>query len=133
MRSKVAIGTDGRTGVSDPDANEHASVCIVMHMTRKRVAVAGASGYAGGELLRLLLGHPGVEIGSLTGGSNAGQPLAGLQPHLVPLAGSVLEETNLESLSGHGVAPFGRPDVQEGERATAGSSSATFVECGGAS
>ena len=31
-----------------------------------RIAVAGASGYAGGELLRLLLGHPDVEIGALT-------------------------------------------------------------------
>ena len=37
-----------------------------MHMTRYRVAVAGASGYAGGEVLRLLLGHPNVEIGALT-------------------------------------------------------------------
>jgi len=32
-----------------------------------RVAVAGASGYAGGEVLRLLLGHPEIEIGALTG------------------------------------------------------------------
>ncbi|MCB5170273.1 N-acetyl-gamma-glutamyl-phosphate reductase, partial [Streptomyces bambusae] len=38
-----------------------------------RVAVAGASGYAGGELLRLLLAHPQAEIGALTGASNAGQ------------------------------------------------------------
>ena len=44
-----------------------------MHMTTKRVAVAGASGYAGGEVLRLLLGHPEVEIGALTGASNAGR------------------------------------------------------------
>ena len=45
-----------------------------------RAAVAGASGYAGGEVLRLLLGHPGVEIGALTANSNAGQTLGGLQP-----------------------------------------------------
>ena len=62
-----------------------------MHMTSPfSVAVAGASGYAGGEVLRLLLGHPGVRIGALTGGSNAGQPLGALQPHLVPLADRVL-------------------------------------------
>ena len=36
-----------------------------MHMSVS-VAVAGASGYAGGEVLRLLLGHPGVEIGTKT-------------------------------------------------------------------
>jgi N-acetyl-gamma-glutamyl-phosphate reductase len=56
-----------------------------MHMSKTRVAVAGASGYAGGEVLRLLLAHPDVEIGALTGGSNAGERLGVLQPHLVPL------------------------------------------------
>ena len=49
-----------------------------------RAAVAGASGYAGGETLRLLLAHPEIEIGALTGNSNAGQKLGTLQPHLVP-------------------------------------------------
>ncbi|MEF9902696.1 N-acetyl-gamma-glutamyl-phosphate reductase [Streptomyces sp. P9-A2] len=67
-----------------------------------RVAVAGASGYAGGELLRLLLAHPGVEIGALTGNSNAGQRLGSLQPHLVPLAERVLEPTTAEVLAGQG-------------------------------
>ena len=52
-----------------------------MHMTAT-VAVAGASGYAGGEVLRLLLGHGGVEIGALTAGYNAGERLGALQPHL---------------------------------------------------
>ncbi|MFD3824229.1 N-acetyl-gamma-glutamyl-phosphate reductase [Streptomyces sp. NPDC058625] len=67
-----------------------------------RVAVAGASGYAGGELLRLLLAHPGVKIGALTGNSNAGQRLGSLQPHLVPLAERVLEPTTAEVLAGQG-------------------------------
>ena len=62
-----------------------------MHMPTTRVAVAGASGYAGGEVLRLLLAHPEVEIGALTGGSNAGEVLGVLQPHLVPLADRVLD------------------------------------------
>ncbi|MFI5620115.1 N-acetyl-gamma-glutamyl-phosphate reductase [Streptomyces sp. NPDC051567] len=77
-----------------------------------RAAVAGASGYAGGEVLRLLLSHPGVEIGALTGNSNAGQLLGGLQPHLTPLAGRTLEETTPEVLAGHDVVflalPHGR-------------------------
>ncbi|WP_042175014.1 N-acetyl-gamma-glutamyl-phosphate reductase [Streptomyces sp. NBRC 110035] len=67
-----------------------------------RVAVAGASGYAGGELLRLLLTHPGVQIGALTGNSNAGQRLGSLQPHLLPLAERVLEPTAVEVLAGQG-------------------------------
>ncbi|CAM5613553.1 MULTISPECIES: N-acetyl-gamma-glutamyl-phosphate reductase [Streptomyces] len=74
-----------------------------------RAAVAGASGYAGGELLRLLLAHPEVEIGALTGASNAGQRLGALQPHLLPLADRVLEPTTPEALAGHDVVFLALP------------------------
>ncbi len=47
-----------------------------------RVAVAGASGYAGGELLRLLAAHPDVEIGPLSAQASVGAPVAALHPHL---------------------------------------------------
>ncbi|MBY8882845.1 N-acetyl-gamma-glutamyl-phosphate reductase [Actinacidiphila acidipaludis] len=77
-----------------------------------RVAVAGASGYAGGEALRLLAGHPDVEIGAVTGNSNAGQPLVSLQPHLLPLAGRVLEPTTAEVLAGHDVVFLALPHGQ---------------------
>ncbi|WNO75630.1 N-acetyl-gamma-glutamyl-phosphate reductase [Streptomyces sp. AM8-1-1] len=80
-----------------------------------RAAVAGASGYAGGELLRLLLGHPDVEIGALTGHSNAGQRLGGLQPHLLPLAGRVLEPTTADVLAGHDVVFLALPHGQSAE------------------
>ena len=90
-----------------------------MHMAKVRAAVAGASGYAGGEVLRLLLGHPDVEIGALTGGSNAGQKLGSLQPHLVPLAGRVLEETTPETLAGHDVVFLALPHGQSGAVAAA--------------
>src|SRR5689334_6862547 len=52
-----------------------------------RVAVAGASGYAGGELLRLLTGHPDLEIGPLTANSSAGQPVTAAHPQLAGYAG----------------------------------------------
>ncbi|MER5296297.1 N-acetyl-gamma-glutamyl-phosphate reductase [Streptomyces pharetrae] len=77
-----------------------------------RAAVAGASGYAGGELLRLLLAHPEVEIGALTGNSNAGQRLGALQPHLLPLAGRVLQETTADVLAGHDVVFLALPHGQ---------------------
>ncbi|MBW5420542.1 N-acetyl-gamma-glutamyl-phosphate reductase [Streptomyces sp. BG9H] len=77
-----------------------------------RAAVAGASGYAGGELLRLLLAHPEVEIGALTGNANAGQRLGALQPHLLPLAGRVLEPTTAEVLAGHDVVFLALPHGQ---------------------
>ncbi|WP_432134485.1 N-acetyl-gamma-glutamyl-phosphate reductase [Streptomyces sp. bgisy154] len=77
-----------------------------------RAAVAGASGYAGGEVLRLLLAHPEVEIGALTGNSNAGQRLGALQPHLWPLADRVLSETTAETLAGHDVVFLALPHGQ---------------------
>ncbi|SDM84455.1 N-acetyl-gamma-glutamyl-phosphate reductase [Streptomyces wuyuanensis] len=77
-----------------------------------RAAVAGASGYAGGELLRLLLAHPGVEIGALTANSNAGQRLGALQPHLLPLADRVLAATTAEVLAGHDVVFLALPHGQ---------------------
>lgn len=77
-----------------------------------RAAVAGASGYAGGEVLRLLLAHPEVEIGALTGNSNAGQRLGSLQPHLLPLADRVLQETTADALAGHDVVFLALPHGQ---------------------
>jgi N-acetyl-gamma-glutamyl-phosphate reductase len=52
-----------------------------------RVAVAGASGYAGGELLRLLAGHPDLELAAVTADSSAGKTVGELHPHLAGLAG----------------------------------------------
>ena len=50
-----------------------------------RVGVVGASGYAGGELIRLLAGHPSVEIASVHARDRDGRPLEGELPHLAPL------------------------------------------------
>jgi len=47
-----------------------------------RVAVAGASGYAGGELLRLLAGHPDLEVAAVSAGSSAGKPITDIHPNL---------------------------------------------------
>jgi N-acetyl-gamma-glutamyl-phosphate reductase len=52
-----------------------------------RVAVAGASGYAGGELLRLLAGHPDLEIGPVAAGSSAGTPVTAVHPQLTGCPG----------------------------------------------
>ena len=68
-----------------------------------RIAVAGCTGYAGGEILRLLLAHPGVEIGALTAKSSAGSTLLAHPPHLTPLADRVDVGTTAASLAGHDV------------------------------
>ncbi|ATL67083.1 N-acetyl-gamma-glutamyl-phosphate reductase [Nocardia terpenica] len=100
-----------------------------------RVAVAGASGYAGGEVLRLLLGHPAhrsgrLEIGALTAGSNAGSTLGELQPHLLPLADRVLAETTPEALAGHDVVFLGLPHGQSAAIARALPESTVIIDCG---
>ncbi|HEX7738875.1 MAG TPA: N-acetyl-gamma-glutamyl-phosphate reductase [Marmoricola sp.] len=101
-----------------------------MHMQTYKVGVAGASGYAGGEVLRLLLGHPAVEIGALTGGGNAGNTLGSLQPHLVPLAERVLEETTPEAFAGHDVVFLALPHGQSGEIAAALPDDVVVIDCG---
>ncbi|MFC8921607.1 N-acetyl-gamma-glutamyl-phosphate reductase [Cellulosimicrobium sp. NPDC057127] len=79
------------------------------------VAVAGASGYAGGEVLRLLAGHPDVEIGALTAHSSAGSLLGTHQPHLRSLADRVLLPTTVEHLVGHDVVVLALPHGASGE------------------
>lgn len=111
--------------------DEHADMCIVMHMLGSfTIAVAGASGYAGGEVLRLLLGHPDVTIGALTAGANAGETLGSLQPHLLPLADRVLSETTPETLSGHDVVFLGLPHGKSAEIAAALDEDTVVIDCG---
>ena len=74
-----------------------------------RIAVAGCTGYAGGELLRLLLGHPEVVIGNLTAKSSAGSRLIEHHPHLPPLAGVEVLDTPAENLAGHDVVFLALP------------------------
>ncbi|RCV53025.1 N-acetyl-gamma-glutamyl-phosphate reductase [Marinitenerispora sediminis] len=93
-------------------------------------AVAGASGYAGGEVLRLLLGHPEIEIGALTAGGNAGSRLGALQPHLVPLADHVLQETTADTLAGHDVVFLALPHGRSAAIAERLGESTVVVDCG---
>lgn len=78
------------------------------------VAVSGASGYAGGEVLRLLTSHPEVSIGAITAHSNAGERLGALQPHLHALADRVLQDTTAEVLAGHDVVFLALPHGASG-------------------
>ena len=103
---------------------------MIMQMSAIKVAVAGASGYAGGELLRLLLGHPAVQIGALTAGSNAGEALGPLQPHLSPLADRVLDETTVGPLADHDVVFLALPHGQSGALAAQLGDDTLVVDCG---
>ncbi len=64
-----------------------------------RVAIAGASGYAGGELLRLVAAHPDLDLGAVTAHGNAGQAVAEIHPNLASLAGLRFAETSTDTLA----------------------------------
>src|ERR1700736_6885770 len=100
-----------------------------------RVAIAGASGYAGGEILRLLLGHPAyhdgrLTIGALTAATSAGTQLAEHHPHLVPLAQRVLEPTELDVLAGHDVVFLALPHGRSAALAEQLDPQTLVVDCG---
>jgi N-acetyl-gamma-glutamyl-phosphate reductase len=95
-----------------------------------RAAVAGASGYAGGELLRILAGHPGFAIGALTAGTSAGTTLGSHHPQLHPLAGRILEETSAATLAGHDVVFLALPHGRSGPLARTLGEDVLVVDCG---
>lgn len=95
-----------------------------------KVAVAGASGYAGGELLRLLLTHPNVDIGAVTAGGSAGTTLGQHQPHLVPLADRVLAETTPDTLAGHDVVFLALPHGNSAALAAQLGPDTLVIDCG---
>ncbi|NHC14062.1 N-acetyl-gamma-glutamyl-phosphate reductase [Motilibacter deserti] len=79
------------------------------------VAVTGASGYAGGELLRLLAAHPELDVTTVTAASSAGTPLAATHPHLAAAPGLsdlVLRGTDPAELAGHDVVFLAMPHGQ---------------------
>lgn len=102
---------------------------MFMHMS-VRVAVSGASGYAGGEVLRLLLAHPEVEIGAVTAHASAGDRLGTHQPHLRSLADRVLEPTSAATLAGHDVVVLALPHGASGAVAAELGPDVLVLDCG---
>ena len=82
-------------------------------------AVAGATGYAGGEVLRLLAAHPDIEIGAVTANSSAGDRLGQHHPHLPALADRLVEPTDVGRLAGHDVVVLALPHGASGAIAEA--------------
>jgi N-acetyl-gamma-glutamyl-phosphate reductase len=94
------------------------------------VAVAGASGYAGGEVLRLLAGHPQFEVRTVTAHSNAGQKLVDVQPHLRSYGNLVLQDTTAHTLAGHDVVFLALPHGASAELAAQLTAETLIVDCG---
>jgi len=94
------------------------------------VAVAGASGYAGGELLRVLASHPDLEVTTVTAHSNAGQRLIDVQPHLRSLAHLTLTDTTPHNLAGHDVVLLALPHGKSGELTAHLPAETLVIDCG---
>ncbi|QNE47711.1 N-acetyl-gamma-glutamyl-phosphate reductase [Glaciihabitans sp. INWT7] len=94
------------------------------------VAVAGASGYAGGELLRLLSQHPEFQVVTVTAFQNAGQSLSEVQPHLRSFGQLTLQPSTPEVLRGHDLVFLALPHGKSGELTAHLGDDSLVIDCG---
>jgi N-acetyl-gamma-glutamyl-phosphate reductase len=95
-----------------------------------RVAVAGATGYAGGELLRLLAGHPDIDVTAVTGHSSVGALLGSVHPHLRSLAHLPVSATDPAALGGADLVFLALPHGQSASLAAALAATVKIVDLG---
>lgn len=80
-----------------------------------RIAIAGASGYAGGEMARLVSQHPSFELGALTAHSNEGRAVRDVHPHLRSAGDAEFQATEVDTLLGHDVVVLALPHGQSAQ------------------
>jgi N-acetyl-gamma-glutamyl-phosphate reductase len=95
-----------------------------------RVAVAGASGYAGGELLRLLAAHPDFEVGPLTANASAGERLGDVHPNLLTLAERELAPTTPATIADADLVMLALPHGESGPLAAELPSGTPVIDLG---
>lgn len=83
-------------------------------MAKYTVAVAGATGYAGGEALRILASHPNMEVSCVTGHSSVGHRLGEFLPHIPSLQNLKVEDTTPQALNGHDIIILALPHGASG-------------------
>lgn len=94
------------------------------------VAIAGASGYVGGELLRLISQHPQLQVKTVTANSNVGQKVSSLHPHLLQYADLVFSDTDSQTLAGHDIVFLAMPHTKSAEVAAWISEDTLVLDCG---
>jgi len=94
------------------------------------VAIAGASGYVGGELLRMIAQHPQLQVKTVTANSNVGEKVGTLHPHLVEFADLVFAPTDASTLAGHDVVFLAMPHTKSAEVAAWISPETLVLDCG---
>ena len=99
-------------------------------MAKYTVAVAGATGYAGGEALRILAAHPDFEVTCVAGHSSVGEKLGKHMPHIPQLADLTVADTTAENLNGHDVIILALPHGASGRLAAQLDPDAVVVDLG---
>jgi N-acetyl-gamma-glutamyl-phosphate reductase len=94
------------------------------------VGVTGATGYAGGEVCRLLAGHPRLRLAGVHAASSAGRRLGELQPHLLPYADLEVRPSAPEDLAGYDVVVLALPHGESAAVAAQLPEDTLVVDCG---
>jgi N-acetyl-gamma-glutamyl-phosphate reductase len=106
------------------------SSCIVTGAQAWTVGVTGATGYAGGEVCRLLAGHPHLRLAGVHAGSSAGTRFGDAQPHLLSYADLEVLPSDPEALAGYDVVVLALPHGQSAEIAAQLPEQTLVLDCG---
>ena len=104
--------------------------CIVSTGQTWTVGVTGATGYAGGEVCRLLAAHPNLSLAGVHANSSAGRRLGELQPHLLPYADLVVQPSDAASLAGYDVVVLALPHGESAAIAAQLPEDTVVIDCG---
>src|SRR5918998_3962088 len=104
--------------------------CTVSTGRTWTVAVTGATGYAGGEVCRLLAGHPDLRLAGVHASSSAGRRLGELQPHLLPYADLEVQPSGAAELAGYDVVVLALPHGESAAVAARLPDDTLVIDCG---
>jgi N-acetyl-gamma-glutamyl-phosphate reductase len=104
--------------------------CTVSSGQTWTVGVTGATGYAGGEVCRLLAGHPQLQLTGVHANSSAGRRLGELQPHLLPYADLEVRSSTAEELAGYDVVVLALPHGESAAIAAQLPADTLVIDCG---
>lgn len=95
-----------------------------------RVAIVGASGFAGSEIARVLVGHPSVDLVALMAGKSAGTSFGAINPHIPALADRIVEPTDIEILKSLDVVFIALPHGESAKITAQLKGGPIVIDCG---